>query len=109
MGNGVTDNYIDTDNQLIESITAWSMIPKKIMDQINANNCIFYWDAIDLQDNNPPICDDLHNQSLTFIQDFNIYDLYRTQYPGMSSSPLSRFRKMPQHQRHFEMAKLRAS
>ena len=61
VGNGVTDNYIDTDNQLIESITAWSMIPKKIMDQINANNCIFYWDAIDLQDNNSPICDDLHN------------------------------------------------
>jgi len=32
VGNGVTDNYIDTDNQLIESITAWSMIPRKLMD-----------------------------------------------------------------------------
>jgi len=50
----------------------------------------------------------LHNQSLTYIQDFNIYDLYRTQYPGMSS-PLSKVRKMPLHQKHFEMAKLRAS
>ena len=67
VGNGVTDNYIDTDNQLIESITAWSMIPRSIMDQINANGCIFYWGAIDLHDNNPPICDSLHNQSLAFI------------------------------------------
>jgi carboxypeptidase C (cathepsin A) len=27
IGNGVTDMYIDSDNQLIESLAYWSMIP----------------------------------------------------------------------------------
>lgn len=27
IGNGVTDMYIDSDSQMIESLWAWSMIP----------------------------------------------------------------------------------
>ena len=28
IGNGVTDMYIDSDNQLIETLAFWSMIPQ---------------------------------------------------------------------------------
>lgn len=78
VGNGVTDNYIDTDNQMIESIAAWSMIPLKLQKQIVDNGCIFYWDSIDLHAINPPICQTLYDNATGLIADFNIYDLYRT-------------------------------
>jgi hypothetical protein len=81
IGNGVTDMYLDSDNQLIESLAYWSMIPQELFKQIQAYGCIFYWDKMDVQVKNPPQCADLYNQSMTLIQDLNIYDLYRTQYP----------------------------
>ena len=30
IGNGVTDMYIDSDNQLIETLVNWSMIPQDL-------------------------------------------------------------------------------
>jgi len=70
---------------MIESIAAWSMIPLRLQKQIVDNGCIYYWDAIDLHINNPPICDTLYKNATSLIADFNIYDLYRTQYAGSNS------------------------
>lgn len=81
IGNGVTDMYIDSDNQLIESLAMWSMIPQSLYNQIKAYSCVFYWDKLDVVVKNAPQCADLYNQTMTLIEDLNIYDLYRTQYP----------------------------
>lgn len=67
IGNGCTDNYFDTDNQLIESLASWSMIPMSLETRIKDLGCIFYWDATDLKANNAPECVDLYNQSMTLI------------------------------------------
>jgi hypothetical protein len=80
IGNGVTDMYIDSDNQLIETLVNWSMIPQDLYNQIVSLGCIFYWDKMDVKVNNPPQCQGLYDQVMTLIQDLNIYDLYRTQY-----------------------------
>jgi hypothetical protein len=92
IGNGVTDMYIDSDNQLIETLAYWSMIPWELYNQIKAYNCVFNWDKLDVVVNNPPQCADLYNQSMTLIQDFNIYDLYRTQYPDSLSLQMTKNR-----------------
>ena len=34
IGNGVTDNYIDTDSNLFETLYNWNMIPTSLWDQI---------------------------------------------------------------------------
>lgn len=81
IGNGVTDMYIDSDNQLIETLAYWSMIPLDLYNQIVSLGCIFYWDKMDVQVKNPPQCQGLYDQVMTLIEDLNIYDLYRTQYP----------------------------
>lgn len=46
--------------------------------------------------NNAPQCADLYNQSMTLIQDLNIYDLYRTQYPELQAVLANRNR--PAHE-----------
>lgn len=78
IGNGVTDMYIDSDNQMIESLWAWSMIPWPLWQEIQANKCVFYWDKLDVPANNPPACSALYDQAMGYIEDLNIYDLYRT-------------------------------
>jgi len=82
VGNGQTNNYLDTDSQLMESLASWNMIPQSLYDKIQANKCIYYWDEVHFPNNNPPICKDLYNQAFDLIDDLNIYDLYRTQYSG---------------------------
>ena len=78
IGNGVTDMYIDSDNQMIESLANWNMIPTSLWNQIQAGKCTFNWDKLDVKVNNAAQCSDLYNQTMTLIEDLNIYDLYRT-------------------------------
>ncbi len=92
---------------MIESIAAWSMIPLKLQKQIVDNGCIFYWDAIDLHANNLPICQTLYDNATGLISDFNIYDLYRTQYAD--SNGMGMKAGEPRHKRSFRHAKLRNS
>jgi hypothetical protein len=56
IGNGVTDMYIDSDNQLIESIANWNMIPLSLLAKIQASKCFFKWDKLDVPTNNAPEC-----------------------------------------------------
>lgn len=86
VGNGITDMYIDSDNPLIESIAYWSMIPMKLWNQIKQLGCIFYWDKMDVEANNPPECAGLYNQSMSLIADLDIYDLFRTVYSSSDST-----------------------
>lgn len=90
IGNGVTDMYLDSDSQMIESLANWNMIPSSLWDQIVAYKCIFYWDKLDVKANNAPQCADLYNQAMDLIQDLNIYDLFRTQYGNSDSSSMSK-------------------
>ena len=89
IGNGVTDMYLDSDSQMIESLANWNMIPSSLWDQIVANKCVFNWDKLDVKVNNAPACADLYNQAMGLIEDLNIYDLYRTQYGNTASSKKS--------------------
>jgi len=61
IGNSVTDMYLDTDNQLVESLAYWSMIPFDLYNQIRSLGCIFYWDKMDVKANNPPQCASLYD------------------------------------------------
>lgn len=86
VGNGVTDMYIDSDNQMIESLANWNMIPTSLWNQIVANNCFFKWVKLDVPVHNPPQCANLFDQVTSLIKDLDIYDLWRTQYNNGSSS-----------------------
>jgi hypothetical protein len=86
VGNGITDMYIDTDNPLLESVAHWSMIPMSLWTRIKELGCIFYWKKMDLPANNPPECEPLYNESMTLIQDLDIYDLFRTVYADQKSA-----------------------
>jgi hypothetical protein len=78
IGNGVTDMYIDSDSQMIESLAYWNMIPTKLWEQIQASKCVFEWDKLDVPVNNAPECQGYYDQATGLIKDLNIYDLYRT-------------------------------
>ena len=78
IGNGVTDMYIDSDNQMIESLANWNMIPTSLWNQIQDSKCIFYWDKVDVKVSNDIKCGGLYKQAMDLIEDLNIYDLYRT-------------------------------
>ena len=99
IGNGVTDNYIDTDSNLFETLYNWNMIPTSLWDQIQQNKCIFYWDELHFPDNNVPICKDLYSQTNDLIQDLNIYDLYRTQYGNTGSSSSKKSMRLTSEER----------
>lgn len=67
IGNGVTDMYIDSDSQMIESLANWNMIPSALWNQIQQAGCIFYWDKLDVKANNPPQCQGLYDQAMDLI------------------------------------------
>lgn len=95
IGNGVTDMYIDSDNQLMESLVNWNMIPPSLFKQMQASNCYYKWDKLDVPVNNAPECAGYYNQAMDLISDFNIYDLFRTQYnSGPSLSKEDRLRSV---------------
>ena len=74
----MTDMYIDTDNPLIESLANWSMIPNSLWERIQELKCLFLWKKIDIVTPNDPECAELFKQSMSLIEDLNIYDLFRT-------------------------------
>lgn len=53
---------------------------------------------MDVKVNNPPQCQGLYDQALDLIQDLNIYDLYRTQYPY--TGLLNKRNRLQHQQRH---------
>ena len=79
-GNGQTNNYLDNDSQVMESLAAWNLMPNTLFADMKANNCIYYWGILHFPTHNPPICEDLKKQAFGLVSGLNIYDLYRTVY-----------------------------
>jgi hypothetical protein len=61
----------------------------RILNQMNALGCIFYWEKMDVIPNNPPECEALYNQSKALIEDLDSYYLYRTVYDDGEGIPKS--------------------
>lgn len=54
VGNGMTDMYIDSDNQLLESVANWGMIPLPLWNNIEELGCLFLWHKVPVTPNNDP-------------------------------------------------------
>lgn len=59
VGNGQTNNYLDNDSQVMETLAAWNLIPTTLFAEMQANKCIYYWGILHFPTHNPPICADL--------------------------------------------------
>lgn len=81
VGNGCTDWNVDTNPALPETLYNFNIIPKRLLDAMEENNCKFYGDPTFPHDRNPPICLKTWAEIQELMSKLNIYDLYRHTYP----------------------------
>ena len=81
IGNGYTDPMVDSNVLYPETLFNLNLISWDLMNNIKQNQCVWYWDKLDIAPHkNAPECDDLWRQLNSMLEDVNIYDLYRTNY-----------------------------
>jgi len=81
VGNGCTDWDVDTNPVLPETLFNFNIIPKRLLDAMNENNCKFYGDPTYPHDRVTPICLKTWVEIEGLMSKLNIYDLYRHTYP----------------------------
>jgi len=81
VGNGCTDWNVDTNPALPETLYNFNIIPKRLLDAMETNNCKFYGDPTFPHARNPPVCLKTWAEIQELMAKLNIYDLYRHTYP----------------------------
>jgi carboxypeptidase C (cathepsin A) len=85
VGNGCTNWDVDTNPALPETLFNFNIIPKRLLDAMNDNNCKFYGDATYPHPHTTPICLKTWGEIQLLMSKLNIYDLYRHVYPTDSA------------------------
>lgn len=80
VGNGCTDWNVDTNPSLPQTLYNFNIIPKRLLDSMEENNCKFYGDPTFPHDHNSPICIKTWTEIQGLMAKLNIYDLYRHTY-----------------------------
>jgi serine carboxypeptidase-like clade 1 len=75
VGNGATNWDFDVSPSFPHTLYGFNMVPKKVMDAFDANNCTYYFNDFKKHDG-PEACDDLWNQIQSYSENLNWYDLY---------------------------------
>lgn len=81
VGNGCTNWDVDTNPVLPETLWAFNIIPKRLLDTMNENGCKFYGDPTYPHERNSPLCLKTWAEIESLMSKLNIYDLYRHVYP----------------------------
>jgi len=81
VGNGCTNWDVDTNPALPETLYNFQIIPKRLLDAMNDNNCKFYGDPTYPHEHASKICLKTWVEIETLMSQLNIYDLYRHVYP----------------------------
>lgn len=80
IGNGCTDWNVDTNPALPETLFNFNIIPKRLLDAMNDNDCKFYGDPTFPHERNSATCIKTWAQIEGLMSKLNIYDLYRHNY-----------------------------
>lgn len=83
VGNGCTDWEVDTNPALPETLFNFNIIPKRLLDAMEENNCKFYGDPTYPHKHASPICLQTWVQIEALMSKLNIYDLYRKNYSSL--------------------------
>jgi hypothetical protein len=81
VGNGCTNWNVDTSPALPETLYNFQIIPKRVLDSYEENNCKYYGDPTFGKSSTSPACLKAEATIQKMLYNLNIYDLYRAVYP----------------------------
>jgi hypothetical protein len=81
VGNGCTNWNVDTSPALPETLYNFQIIPKRVLDSYEANDCKYYGNPTFGKESTSPACLKAEATIQKLIYNLNIYDLYRAVYP----------------------------
>jgi len=89
VGNGATNWKYDASASYVDTFWGFSIIPKKLYEDLKSNNCTEFFRDI-WPTPNKEVCEPLMDQMYTLIENLYIYDLLRKPPAGHLSSPEDR-------------------
>ena len=82
VGNGATNWSVDVEPSFPATVRYFNIIPPKMFDDFEANNCHYYFYPGFSTERQTPKCDILWEKINNLAADLNWYDLYRKVYPS---------------------------
>jgi carboxypeptidase C (cathepsin A) len=82
VGNGATNWSVDVEPSFPATVRYFNIIPPKMFDDFEANNCHYYFYPGFSSEKQTPKCDILWEKISNLAADLNWYDLYRKVYPS---------------------------